>query len=278
MLLPLARTTLKNKLNEKLQKQTTKTCTDCHQPGHLNKHSPLCPQYIKIKKRKFSGKDDFATKQAKKKGRLNTGASSSSSSSVICSSCGTSGHKSSRSMQCPNSKPTKDAIIKAAYGGEYEVYARKVYLKSILREEHAPLIQRIATLPDFIRNVTFRAQLFVNYLSVENKEKLNHNHLKSQNFWYAVCQLVMGEKVTNKDYVDNFVVLAFDDFKTAFGSIIYDRKRNCITGHSDSLSAACVTLATTYLNHIVENFKKRFFCYMYNKLCEIYTLGVLNSL
>ena len=181
-------------------------------------------------------------------------------------------------MQCPNSKPTKDAIIKAAYGGEYEVYARKVYLKSILREEHAPLIQRIATLSDFIRDVTFRAQLFVNYLSVENKEKLNHNHLKSQNFWYAVCQLVMGEKVTNKDYVDNFVVLAFDDFKTAFGSIIYDRKRNCITGHSDSLSAACVTLATTYLNHIVENFKKRFFCYMYNKLCEIYTLGVLNSL
>ena len=125
-----------------------------------------------VKKRKFSGKDDFATKQAKKKGRLNTGASSSSSSSVICSSCGTSGHKSSRSMQCPNSKPTKDAIIKAAYGGEYEVYARKVYLKSILREEHAPLIQRIATLSDFIRDVTFRAQLFVNYLSVENKERL----------------------------------------------------------------------------------------------------------
>ena len=75
-------------------------------------------------------------------------------------------------MQCPNNKPTKDAIIKAAYGGEYEVYARKVYLKSILREEHAPLIQRIATLSDFIRDVTFRAQLFVNYLSVENKERL----------------------------------------------------------------------------------------------------------
>ncbi|ORE22230.1 hypothetical protein BCV71DRAFT_253107 [Rhizopus microsporus] len=82
-------------------------------------------------------------------------------------------------MQCPNSKPTKDAIIKAAYGGEYEVYARKVYLKSILREEHAPLIQRIATLSDFIRDVTFRAQLFVNYLSVENKERKSSSSRKA---------------------------------------------------------------------------------------------------
>jgi hypothetical protein len=80
----------------------------------------------------------------------------------------------------------------------------------------------------------------------------------------------MDEKVTNKKYINSYVALAFADFKLNFPSIIYSRKDIRITGHSDSLSAGCATLATTYLNHIVENFKKRFFHYVYNEICEIY--------
>jgi hypothetical protein len=79
----------------------------------------------------------------------------------------------------------------------------------------------------------------------------------------------MGEKVTNRNYVDHFVVLAFDDFETTFPSILYRRKHMAITGHSDALSAMCITIATTYLNHIVENFKKRFLYCVYHELSKI---------
>ncbi|CEP17421.1 hypothetical protein [Parasitella parasitica] len=212
-----------------------------------------------FKKKKFSGKDDNTTKQAEKNGRLDTGASLSKSGSVICSSCGTPGHSSARSAECPNKKPLKDNIIKAAYGREYEVYTRKVYLKSILRKEYTSFTQRV------------RAQIFINHLTVENKDRLDYDHTKEQNFWYSVCRLVMEEKVTNKNYLDNFVVLAFDGFKSTFPSITYSRKDTKVKGHSDSLSAACITIATTYLNHIVEKFKKRFFYYMYIRLGEVYT-------
>lgn len=195
----------------------------------------------------------------------------------MCTSCKSPGHGSSRSSECPNHTPTKDEILKAAYGTDYEVYARKVYLTSILRQQYHPFIERVTALSDFIRNVVFRAQLFVNYVTVQNKESIDHNYLKEQNFWYSVCQLIMSEKVTNKDFVNNFLVLAFDEFKTAFPSIIYSRKEARVKGHSDSLTAACVTLGTTYLNHIVENFKKRFFYYTYKRISEIYTVCIING-
>ncbi|GAA5797947.1 hypothetical protein HPULCUR_003345 [Helicostylum pulchrum] len=67
----------------------------------------------------------------------------------------------------------------------------------------------------------------------------------------------MSEKVTNKKYVSADIALAFADFKKDHPSIVFSLKDSNIKGYSDSLSAACVVLATTYLNHIVENFKRR---------------------
>ncbi|GAA5794728.1 hypothetical protein HPULCUR_000074 [Helicostylum pulchrum] len=63
----------------------------------------------------------------------------------------------------------------------------------------------------------------------------------------------MDEKVTNKKYVSAGIALAFADFKKDHPSIVFSLKDNNIKGYSGSLSAACVVLATTYLNHIVEN-------------------------
>ncbi|KAI8082032.1 hypothetical protein BDF21DRAFT_451476 [Thamnidium elegans] len=47
-------------------------------------------------------------------------------------------------------------------------------------------------------------------------------------------------------------------------------KRSNIKGYSGSLSTACVVLATTYLNHIVENFKGRVLHYLSLELSMIY--------
>ncbi|GAA5805714.1 hypothetical protein HPULCUR_011238 [Helicostylum pulchrum] len=80
----------------------------------------------------------------------------------------------------------------------------------------------------------------------------------------------MGEKVTNKKYVSAGIALAFADFKKDHPSIVFSLKDSNIKGYSDSLSAACVVLATTYLNHIVENFKRRVLYYLSLKLSMIY--------
>lgn len=74
-----------------------------------------------------------------------------------------------------------------------------------------------------------------------------------------MSQLIIGEKVTNKKFVSAGIALAFADFKKDHPSIVFSLKESNIKGYSDSLSAACVLLATTYLNHIVENFKRRIY-------------------
>ncbi|KAG2192507.1 hypothetical protein INT46_008449, partial [Mucor plumbeus] len=59
-------------------------------------------------------------------------------------------------------------------------------------------------------------------------------------------------------------------FRQTHPSILFTLKDHKITGYSDSLSAACVTLATTHLNHIVENFERRIVYFIQIKLKDVY--------
>ncbi|CEG75596.1 hypothetical protein RMATCC62417_10611 [Rhizopus microsporus] len=80
----------------------------------------------------------------------------------------------------------------------------------------------------------------------------------------------MGQKITNKAYISNSVALGFEDFKAERPSIVFSLKDDPIKGYSDALSAACVVLATTYLNYIVENFQRRVLYYLTIRLAIIY--------
>jgi len=75
----------------------------------------------------------------------------------------------------------------------------------------------------------------------------------------------MGQKVTNKKYLSNESVYSFDEFQQMYSKILHTLKDNKLTGYSDSLTAACVTIATTYLNHIVENFQNRILYFIQKK-------------
>ncbi|RCH84655.1 hypothetical protein CU097_005445 [Rhizopus azygosporus] len=123
---------------------------------------------------------------------------------------------------------------------------------------------------DLLVNVLFRAQLFVNAYIVNNKDSIDLAVITQQNFWYAISQLIMGQKITNKAYISNSVALGFEDFKAVHPSIVFFLKYNPIKSYSDALSAACVVLATAYLNHIVENFQRRVLYYLTVRLAIIY--------
>ncbi|KAI8968405.1 hypothetical protein BDF20DRAFT_793511, partial [Mycotypha africana] len=112
----------------------------------------------------------------------------------------------------------------------------------------------IIQLAEFTRQVVYRAQLFVNYHITDNYQTMTgHPYLYEQNFWCSICKLILGKQVRNQQYMDMSVTLAFDDFKSKFPTIVYSLKK----GYSDSMAAACVTLATTYSNFIVENSENR---------------------
>ncbi|CEI86448.1 hypothetical protein RMCBS344292_00888 [Rhizopus microsporus] len=179
------------------------------------------------------------------------------------------GHKSARSKECSNYKATLDEALKNELGNNYERFTRKVYLETVMRPEYKEsFTEKTIKLSAFIRNMLFRAQLFVNAHIVNNKDSTDLTVITQQNFWYAISQLIMGQKIINRTYISNSVALGFEDFKAVHPPIVFSLKDNPIKGYSDALSAACVVLATAYLNHIVENFQRRVIYYLTVRLAD----------
>jgi hypothetical protein len=121
--------------------------------------------------------------------------------------------------------------------------------------------------------VLFRAQLFVSAYIVNSKNSTDLAVITQQNFWYAILQLIMGQKITDKSYISNSVAPGFEDFKAEHPSIVFSLKGSPIKGYSDALSAACIVLATAYLNYIVENFQRRVLYYLTVRLAIIYPIS-----
>ncbi len=186
-------------------------------------------------------------------------ASSSSSSAVsVCELCGQEGNLNAKSKQCANYKPTLNEKLQQDFGGNMEKFTRKVYLESVLRPSHKAIFtEKVIKLSEFIRNVTFRAQVFVSNYIIHNQDSPSLTLITEQNFWYSILQLIIGQKVTNKKYLSNEIVYLLDEFQQMYPKILHTLKDNKLAGYSDSLTAACVTIATTYLNHTVENFQNR---------------------
>ncbi|KAI9309771.1 hypothetical protein BX666DRAFT_2050499 [Dichotomocladium elegans] len=235
---------LKRKLERKKREIAEGICKDCGEVGHINKKSYKCQLYDASKKRKAGAKDDYETKAAKARGKKKKLEDSKkrAEQDVVCSSCGKAGHSRSSSPLCLNYKPPKDVLLRQLFEDAFAQVATENIIK----------------LAEFTRQVVYRAQLFVNYYITDNYETTTgHPYLYEQNFWYSICKLILGKRVRNRQYMDMSVTLAFDDFKSKFPTIVYSLKTHPMKGYSDSLAAACVTLATTYSNFIVENFENR---------------------
>ncbi|PHZ12662.1 uncharacterized protein RHIMIDRAFT_251598 [Rhizopus microsporus ATCC 52813] len=206
-------------------------CESCGQFGHKSKGSYKCSLYVN-KKRKVGSKDDVGTKVEKRKGkkqRLEEVSSSKSNDQLqICKSCGQMGHKSARPKECSNYKEALDKALKMNLGTIMSaLHARPEYKESFT--------EKIIILSAFIRNVFFRAQLFVNVYIVNNKDSIDLAVITQQSFWYAISQLIMGQKVTNKSYISSNVALGFEDIKAEHPSKTF-KEKSYITRLSDLLS------------------------------------------
>jgi hypothetical protein len=159
----------------------------------------------------------------------------------------------------------------------FERYCRKVYLASVLRNEYRDIFtERVNVLVEFVRNVLFRAQLFVNnYLINHYDSTVVPTFIYQQNLWHSVCQLIMNAHITNESYLSNAVVLGFSIFEQYYPSIIHSVKERHLREYSGCISDACRTLATMYLNRMTENFQSRVFYFLQQKIRAIYPVSII---
>ncbi|KAI8049331.1 hypothetical protein BDF21DRAFT_404655 [Thamnidium elegans] len=81
----------------------------------------------------------------------------------------------------------------------------------------------------------------------------------------------MKVPVTNKDNLSLSFVIVFSEFNEMYPSFFCPVKERKLTGYSDSLSYACVTLATTYLNLMVETFEHTIDVYLKRNFKNIFS-------
>ncbi|KAI8372991.1 uncharacterized protein BYT42DRAFT_519170, partial [Radiomyces spectabilis] len=105
----------------------------------------------------------------------------------ICSSCQERGHKSARSNDCPNHKPTKHQEFQRLMGN-HSTTCRKIKLSTILRPQYQTLmLQKITRTCEDLRNIVIRAQLFMNYYILTTETV--HKKAFTQDCFYCVAQL-----------------------------------------------------------------------------------------
>lgn len=188
----------------------------------------------KSNKRKIGTKDTYQRKEDKAEGRrtrLRGSPSSTSSNIVKCKSCGNFGHATAASKACKNHIKNQDGILQEKLGNNFQRYTRKIKFETVLRDEYkTKFTEKIVTLSAFLKEVIIKAQFFVNYCLIDNKELYNHKDIFQKNFWYSICQLIMKIPVTNKTYISQSFVLAFASFSESHPSIFCSLKEKKLKG------------------------------------------------
>ncbi|KAI9275007.1 hypothetical protein EDC94DRAFT_509409, partial [Helicostylum pulchrum] len=188
-------------------------------------------------------KQSSVIKDEKRKAkRAKNSSSSSASTTSVCTSCKKTGHKSSRSSACKNHNINKKEILSMNLGKKYQPFTFKISLDKCVKQEFLPRLKAFAISSSRdVREIVFRAQLFVNYYIARRSNQQENNDLPRcifrQQFWYSISQ--------HRTIMYNAVLRP---------------------GSSQCLTEACTELATSYHNHIVENFETRVIKFLTYKL------------
>jgi hypothetical protein len=200
------------------------------------------------KKRKQSS----SVKRDKKKAKQENKASNATA--ALCNSCKKVGHKSVRSTACENHLSSKAEDILQNLGEGYEAYTRKSTLETSVNDSNRHLLKtKILSVCENIRQIAFRAQIFVNHFVFSRGSA--PSCIFKQNFWYTICQLVNERSATSNRLIPEDLQRAWRAFKESHPSIVYNN--TLMPGASQCLSEYCKQLATAYQNNIVENFEAR---------------------
>ncbi|ORE05201.1 hypothetical protein BCV72DRAFT_293584 [Rhizopus microsporus var. microsporus] len=167
----------KRKLTGDIDEDTI--CKGCQKIGHASKSYYKCQFYKEAsvddvgtstgKKRKQSS----GVKQEKQKAKRQKTAVCSSS--IVCSSCKQTGHKSASSPVCPNHMLSKNEAFSRNLGQQFKTFTRKLPFDQCAHSSYqSALKSRIISACEDTRQVVFRAQLFINQYTLNLKVHSNH--------------------------------------------------------------------------------------------------------
>lgn len=202
-------------------------------------------------------KDSLEEKKQKFEGRAQLRAGNQNpeaSGSNTCNSCGQHGHNSARATSCPNHPLTIEEKEKQVLGNSREKFTRRIPLRSIVRpHHHDQLLEKINQLSTHMREIIVRCQMFLNSYILDLSSGPIPSYIYSQQCLYSICQLVLGNEVTNPNSnLPADIRSKWEQFARDHPDAIYHMMFN---GYSDTLSSACKLMAETYVNHITENFQ-----------------------
>ena len=157
-------------------------------------------------------------------------------------------------------------------GPNYQAFTRKLPLKTIINEQYQELLrQKVIATSKSLREIVFRAMCFINHFCISGDHKAVPHFIFDKNFWYSLCQLVNGRKITNSKNTSDKLMEAWDACRAAFPNMVY--KAELPPGASNCLSEACTELQTSYRNHIVENFEGRLIKYLRYRLQNMFIVS-----
>ncbi|GAA5794871.1 hypothetical protein HPULCUR_000219 [Helicostylum pulchrum] len=192
--------------------------------------------------------------EKRKAKRAKNSSSSSASTTSVCTSCKKTGHKSSRSSACKNHNINKKEILSMNLGKKYQPFTFKIPLDKCVKQEFLPRLKAFAISSSRdVREIVFRAQLFVNYYIVRRSNQQENNDLPRCIFRQQFCNNLPSDMLS-----------VWDLFKAQHRTIMYNAVLR--PGSSQCLTKACTELATSYHNRIVENFETRVIKFLTYKL------------
>lgn len=242
-----------------------------------------CFFYCNLGKRR---KDTFEEKKGKAEARKKRRQGEASTSrEPVCTSCGLSGHSRATSLLCPNHQATLKERLKTMFPISYNRYTVSLTLKTFLRgSENDPnklerFQETIKRMSSFLRNVVYRAQLFINYyiLSKSSNPQGLDKCIFEKNFWYRVCRVVY-QTITIDELQSFYPQLS--QLKEAFlelqdlENVNLLLQENGPVGFGQVVSSACDTIATSYNSFYVENYETYIANYFIYKLKIQYPVGV----
>lgn len=188
-------------------------------------------------KRKQSSNLKQAKRQAKRQ-------KEGTNSTVICKSCQQNGHSTSRSRLCPNHNLAKNEVLTRNLGFPYIAFTRKLPLDSIVKSDYKEILKNKIIVSSREIRIVSRAMLVTNnYCLLKSHDSIPHA-IFTQQYWYSVCQLVNGKKITNSANTPSDLISYWDTFKNTNPNAVYQQK--LIKGVSQHHIEAYKELKTCY--------------------------------
>ena len=218
--------------------------------------------------RKMTEAEEEYIRQSKQRGRQRKNVAALNRDHVAkpCRACGATTHTNTRSGECPFHIPSTQESLDGQLGVDREDFTVTCNLDTIIKVQYRDVIRaKVQEAVRYSRSVVVRTMVLVNTLILVQDNVADI--VFTPNFFYSAMQVVLGRTITNTNSLipKEELNAIWATLANAYPTL--GQPLSTFLGRSSNILAdACVQLATSYANHIVENFQSRICGYIQRQL------------